>query len=93
MINLATLLIFIYHQFFSYSYMQKFILNFKFKIFLQMSLFIEQANLCLPTTKTTEMIEISIIFIIFRYFWKKYRLFEAETDTNNQKKADTLAHH
>ena len=31
-----------------------------------MSLFIEQANLCLPTTKTTEMIEISIIFIILR---------------------------
>ena len=59
-----------------------------------MSLFIEQPNLCLPTTKTTEMIEISIIFIIlliFRYFWKKYRpmyrLFEA--DTNTQKKADT----
>ena len=37
---------------------------FNFKNFLQMSLFIEQANLCLPTTKTTEMIEISIIFII-----------------------------
>ena len=39
-----------------------------------MSLFIEQANLCLPTTKTTEMTEISIVFIIlviFRYFWKK----------------------
>ena len=27
---------------------------FNFKKFLQMSLFIEQANLCLPTTKTTE---------------------------------------
>ena len=49
-----------------------------------MSLFIEQANLCLPTTKTTEMIEISIIFIIlltYGYFWKKYRLIEAVTDT------------
>ena len=37
---------------------------FNFKIFLQMSLFIEQANLCLPTPKATEMIETSIIFII-----------------------------
>ena len=55
-----------------------------------MLLFIEQVNLCLPTTKATEMIEISIIFIIlliYEYFWKKYRLFEADTDT--QKKADT----
>ena len=68
-----------------------------------MSLFIKQANLCLPTTITTEMIEISIIFIIlliFRYFWKKkcqskYWLFEADTDNPiptpiaTQKKADT----
>ena len=37
-----------------------------------MSLFIEQANLCIPTTKTTEMIEISIIFIILLILiWKK----------------------
>ena len=44
---------------------------FNCKNFLQMSLFIEQANLCLPTAKTTEMIEISIIFIIlliYTYF-------------------------
>ena len=34
-----------------------------------MSLFIKQANLCLPTMKTTEMIEISIIFII-SIMWK-----------------------
>ena len=44
---------------------------FNFKNCLQMLLFIEQANLCLSTTKTTEMREISIVFIIlliFRYF-------------------------
>ena len=49
-------------------------------------------------TKTTEMIEISITFIIwliFRYFCKKkyrpkYRLFEADTDTDTQKKADII---
>ena len=60
---------------------------FNFKNFLLMSLFIEQANLSLPTTKTTEMIEISIIFIIlliYDIFEKKmyrprYRLFEADT--------------
>ena len=33
---------------------------FNFKSFLQMSLFIKQANLCLPTTKTTDMIDINI---------------------------------
>ena len=58
---------------------------FNFKNFLQMSLFIKQANLCLPTTKTIEMIENSIIFIIlliFRYFRKKYRHFEADTNTS-----------
>ena len=49
--------------------MQKCILNFNFKIFLQMSLFIEQANLCLPTLqqKTTEMIEISMVFILLLF--------------------------
>ena len=41
-----------------------------FKNFLQMLLFIEQANLCLPTTKTTEMIEISIILLIYGYLKK-----------------------
>ena len=47
---------------------------FNFGNFLPMSLLNEQANLSLPTTKTTEMIEISITFIIwliFRYFCKK----------------------
>ena len=43
---------------------------FNFKNFLQMSLFIEQANLCLPRTKTTEMIEIIIIFIILLIYGK-----------------------
>ena len=42
------------------------------------------------------MIEISIIFIIlliYGYFWKKYRLFEADTDANTdtQKKRPILA--
>ena len=69
---------------------------FNFQKFLQMSLFIKQANFCLPTMKTTEMIEISIIFIIlliYGYLKKKYQLLEA--DTNTQKKADTdkSAHH
>ena len=36
---------------------------FNFENFLPMSLLNEQANLCLHTTKTTEMIEISITFI------------------------------
>ena len=40
---------------------------FNFNTFLQMSLFIKQANLCLPTTKTTEMIKFSIssLFCLF----------------------------
>ena len=57
-----------------------------------MSLFIEQANLCFLTTKTTEMIEISIVFIICLFlhiFEKKYRskywLFEANTDSYPKK--------
>ena len=47
-----------------------------------MSLFIEQANLGIPTTKTIEMIKVSIIL---RYFWKKYLLFEANTNADTQK--------
>ena len=65
------------HNFFAYSYANMY---FNFKNFLQMSLFIKQANLCFRTTKTTEMLEINIILLISRYLKKKiyqpkYRLF------------------
>ena len=57
-----------------------------------MSLFIGQANLCFPKTKTTEMVEISLssLFCLFLDIFEKkcqpkYQLFETDT----QKKADT----
>ena len=84
---------------------------FNFKIFIQMSLFIEQANqpnLSLPTTKTTEMIEINISYLhYFAYLWiflkkkvsalwGRYRYGDTNTDTQKRPilvNTDTSAHH